>query len=257
MATELKRANFNGYNGSHFYIRLLYDISQNKTNNTSTVKYYLYVGSKDGYSGYGSSYLNGNINGTSVGSTRNIGVNADFLLGSKTEVYTHDSSGKKSVNYSASAAANWGGLGSASLSGTLPLPTIPRGFTTAPKITVSEITPTSIKVNWTTSQNCDLVKYKLNNGPWIQIWTGNAASGSFTISNLQSNTSYSIVCNCRRKDSQVSSDSNTVNTKTKERPVRLFINGQWKEAIFYVRVNGQWKEAKPYVRVNNVWKEGI
>ena len=43
MATILKEANFKGKNGSHFKIRLSYDLSQSQANNTSTIKYYLYM----------------------------------------------------------------------------------------------------------------------------------------------------------------------------------------------------------------------
>lgn len=40
------------------------------------------------------------------------------------------------------------------------------------------------------------------------------------------------------------------------RPIRLMVNGQWKDSVPYVRVNGQWKECTPYVRINGQWKEG-
>lgn len=39
--------------------------------------------------------------------------------------------------------------------------------------------------------------------------------------------------------------------------VKLKINGEWRDAKYYVKINGQWKEAKPYIRINGQWKEGI
>jgi len=42
-----------------------------------------------------------------------------------------------------------------------------------------------------------------------------------------------------------------------KRPMKIRVNGAWKEAYPYVRVNGAWKEAKANIRVNGQWKEGI
>jgi hypothetical protein len=52
-------------------------------------------------------------------------------------------------------------------------------------------------------------------------------------------------------------NSNTLSVKTKARPIKIRVNGAWKDAIPYVRVNGTWKKAQAYVRANNSWKEGI
>lgn len=127
MPTYLKGANFNGYNGSHFWISLWYDLSQDKTNATSTITYYLYAGSTDGYSASGSSPSTGYINGVNVGSLYNIGVNSSNYVGQYiVRDIQHDEYGEKTVNYSASMSNNWSGVGTASLSGTLVLPKIDR-----------------------------------------------------------------------------------------------------------------------------------
>lgn len=42
-----------------------------------------------------------------------------------------------------------------------------------------------------------------------------------------------------------------------KKPMKIRINGAWKEGYPYVRVNGEWKEAKANIRVNGQWKEGI
>ena len=124
MATILKEAKFNGTNGSHFKIRLSYDLSQSQANNTSTIKYYLYMISMDGYSGSGAT-ARGYINGVQVGAFTSIGVNATKQIGTKSITVTHNDDGKKSVSYSASVDTSWS-LGDASLSGTLILPKINR-----------------------------------------------------------------------------------------------------------------------------------
>lgn len=138
MAKILKEANFNGRNGSHFKIRLSYDLSQNQANNTSTIKYYLYMISMDGYSGSGAT-ARGYINGGQVGTFTSIGVNATKQIGTKSITVTHNNDGTKSVSYSASVDTSWS-LGDASLSGTLTLPTIKRqaNITSAPDFTDEE-----------------------------------------------------------------------------------------------------------------------
>lgn len=124
MATILKEANFKGKNGSHFKIRLSYDLSQSQANNTSTIKYYLYMISMDGYSGSGAT-AKGYINGSQVGTFTSIGVNTTKQIGTKSTTVTHNNDGTKSVSYSASVDTPWS-LGDASLSGTLTLPKINR-----------------------------------------------------------------------------------------------------------------------------------
>ena len=124
MATILKEANFNGTNGSHFKIRLSYDLSQSQANNTSTIKYYLYMISMDGYSGSGAT-SRGYINGEQVGTFTSIGKNTTKQIGTKSITVKHENNGKKTVSYSASIDTSWS-LGDASLDGTLILPKINR-----------------------------------------------------------------------------------------------------------------------------------
>ena len=125
MATLLQRANFNGRNGSYFFLDLYYDLlSQNQTANTSSVRYYAYVGSTGGYSGSGSSSAV-SINGTVVGHFSSIGRGSNTLIGTLDVTINHDTNGNGTASYSASANTNWT-LGSASLSGSFTLPRIAR-----------------------------------------------------------------------------------------------------------------------------------
>lgn len=124
MATWLNETSFPYGNGSHFRLRLYYNLSQNIAGNYSDVTFYLYFASVDGYSGSGAS-SNGYVNDNWVGSTTSVGRNAEVYLGSRTDRYYHNNDGTGSAGYSASISCPWG-IGTASLSGTLSLPTIPR-----------------------------------------------------------------------------------------------------------------------------------
>lgn len=139
MATWLKSANFNGVNGSKFSIQLSYDIlEQSKANNSSTIRYYLYVQSVDNYSASGSmaySY----INGLEVWAFDSIARNDYKFIGQKDEIIYHNEDGTQIAYYSASANTPWD-LGSASLSGSFNLPKIDRypQIITAPDFTDEE-----------------------------------------------------------------------------------------------------------------------
>lgn len=140
-------------------------------------------------------------------------------------------------------------------SGTINLPDIARGFTSTPIITLEKATATTLKIAWSTPQTCDSIT--LHCGSKTVTWSGSAKSGTITVTDLNFNTNYSVYGTFRRKDTQVSSNSQTKTFKTTKSQLRVRINGEWKNALAYVRVNGQWKEATPYVRINGQWKEGI
>ena len=64
-------------------------------------------------------------------------------------------------------------------------------------------TPNSITMNWSTTNTVDYVWYSIDNGStWTGIWSGSASSGSYTISGLSANTTYSIKTRARRQDTQ-------------------------------------------------------
>ena len=124
MAIKLQRANFNGRNGTHFFLDLYQDNSQDQNSNASSIRYYAYVGSVDGYSGSGAS-APVKINGTTVGYFSSIPARSNTLVGYLDVVVQHDNQGVGIASYSASADTNWT-LGDASISGSFNLPTIPR-----------------------------------------------------------------------------------------------------------------------------------
>ena len=124
MAVLLNSSNFNGRNGSHFELRLEYDLIQSQENNTSTITYYLKMKSKDGYSGSGATAI-GYINSNQVGTFNSIGVNTTIIIGTRTETIIHENDGTKTISYSALIDTPWD-LGDASVNGNLTLPKISR-----------------------------------------------------------------------------------------------------------------------------------
>lgn len=134
---------------------------------------------------------------------------------------------------------------------------IARYFTRTPSISLQTQGTTSCTFRWETSETCNWIRYHLDGSSgWIDVFSGSATSGTFTVSNLNSNTTHTVYVDARRQDSGLWSVSNTVNFKTSDKTVRIRINGQLKQATPYVRVNGTWKVSVPNTRVNNTWKRG-
>lgn len=128
MATFLNESYFP--KSSNFKIILEYDAIVNQDENNHTVTYYLYFQSLNGYSGSGSTNsVKGIINGVQVGAVSSIGKYQKLLLGTKTEIITHDQEGIGSTSYSASIDTAWSSLGDVSISGSLTLPKINRAST--------------------------------------------------------------------------------------------------------------------------------
>lgn len=208
MATFLQESNLDGWAGGNFYLKLTYDLlSQSTETNKSVVRYYLYTGSRNGWSGWGAD-ASGYINDAWVGSTTSIGTNSEVYLGYKDIEYTHNTDGTKTANYKAGFYTSWDGVGGATFEGTFTLPTIPRHFSSDPVFTLSKNNETSFSVSWTTSENCSAVKYSLNNGTsWVTAQSSiNTTSGTFTISGLSAGTSYNIIGRFTRKDSSLDTD---------------------------------------------------
>lgn len=262
METYINKVNFSGSNGPHFYIELKYELlEQNSLENYSSVKYYLYLGSIDGYSGSGSSsvncYINGETDGDLVGTTKSIPANSKTLIGTRIVKIEHDDLGRCNPNYSAYAWSNWNYLGEAKMSGSYHLPDIPRNFTETPTISVSEITTTSVTFTWSTSENCNWVRYYLDNhSSWVDVFNQNATNGVFTISNLGPNEGHKVYAECRRADSGLWKNSNTITFQTSSKTLSLKVNGAWILATPYLKINNSWKVVIPYKKVNGAWKRG-
>ena len=80
-------------------------------------------------------------------------------------------------------------------------------------------TETSITMNWSSDSTIDYVWYSINNGTsWVAVGSVNATSGSYTISGLSANTTYSVKTRVRRKDSQLTTDSSVLSIPTYDIP---------------------------------------
>lgn len=84
---------------------------------------------------------------------------------------------------------------------------------------LSSKTETTITMNWSSESIIDYLWYSTNGGSsWTGIDITDGKSGSYTISGLTANTSYSVVTSLRRKDSQLYKNSSTLSVTTYDYP---------------------------------------
>lgn len=241
--------------GTYFYCNWQ-QASQDTSNNRTLINYQYGVYCRWNYYSNAVRIDYVNINGSQVkGSETYSNLNqGSHQLGSGSMYIGHNSDGTKTFNINLSGWAIDGGTATGSQNFTLNQ--IARYFTKTPTVEITNNTTTSGTFKWTTSENCSAVKYVLDGGSEVSAFSGTATSGTFTISNLNSNTSHKLKIKAQRKDSGLWSESSTINFSTSSKTVRVRVNGAWKDATPYVRVNGAWKVAVPYTRVNGAWKRG-
>ncbi len=182
-------------NNSHIEVRL-----------RSTVE----AGSGSGYNyGFSASYCAG-VSGSAKWTIEN-----ETITSGSGDV-AHNSNGTKTIRLNASGYINGIGM-SFSIGEDCVLPTIPRYAT--PTQTLASKTETSITMNWSADATCDYIWYSKDNGStWTAVGSVNASSGSYTIPNLTANTSYNIKTRVRRKDSQLTKDTNATTISTHPYP---------------------------------------
>lgn len=143
------------------------------------------------------------INGSTVQSTTkysNIKNTGEHQLASGSTTIYHNSDGTKS--FSASISGWLYSCGNTSGSGSFDLPTIPRYFSSTPRLELTSKTETSATFKWSTSENASVIQYKIDNGSWVDVETGvNKSSGTFTVNGLSANTNYTIYGDFKRADS--------------------------------------------------------
>jgi len=219
-----------GKNGSKVNTWLEYKVTQNIANNTSTIDVYLYARANtsglstswDGARSYGSITFDGTSHaGASISGYdfRNTSIYNEFAHYSQT--VTHDSTGKKTITLAGAwdkgASTSTYITGGSVPSTSVTLPTIPRYATVSQSL--GGKTETGITVKWSSDSTIDYVWYSKNNGTsWTAVGSVNATSGSYTISGLTANTSYTIKTRVRRKDSQLTTDSSAMTQTTYNYP---------------------------------------
>lgn len=166
------------------------------------------------------------INGTNYtftsGNYSLVGQTTTTLGSVTSNAITHSDDGTKTVNVSASSPdlAQGGGYGpySGSASGSVTLTAIPR-YATINSFTVSQRDETSLAFSFTASATCDYAWYSTNNGStWTGVDIADGTSGSFNVTGLSANTSYTCKLRVRRKDSQLNTDSSAVTQSTYDYP---------------------------------------
>ena len=200
----------NGKNGHHKFTLNVTETGTNASSNTSSISWSFVISavqtSWDFYTIGGTIVVN--INGKEVLNEykqRDFdGYNATTWASGTTTV-EHNSDGTKSIDisfsYSQKSTSSYT-PGNASASGSMTLTKINRYFSSTPTLTLTGRTETTASFNWSTSENASRSQYKVGNGSWVDVETGiNKKSGSFTVTGLSPNTSYTIYGDFMRYDS--------------------------------------------------------
>lgn len=188
--------------------------SQDTANNKTTISWTLKGGGTSGYVYCGDFEVT--IDGTIVYSndTRREVYNTTTIA-SGTRTITHSADGTKTLTASVKASI-YTYTQDRTGSGSWALPTIAR----TPTVTVSNTakTETSITMKWSSNLTCNRVRYRTstNSGSSWSSWTSktvSAKSGSYTVSGLTANTSYTIQTELRSSESSLTNTANkTVKT---------------------------------------------
>ena len=187
--------------------------AENYSNVTLTFQIRRLDYSMNGYNSYGNAYWSISCDGQSSGNkyfSFNWGgtsAGSWWTVGSYNFKIPHNSDGSKTISYSAYYSTGIS-PSSFSASGSSVLTKIGR-YVTITSFNVSNQTQTSATINWNTDAVCDWLAYSLNGADWV-----GAAGNSFEINGLKPGTQYSIKISVRRKDSQLKTESNTINFST-------------------------------------------
>ena len=187
--------------------------AENYSNVTLTFQIRRLDYSMNGYNSYGNAYWSISCDGQSSGNkyfSFNWGgtsAGSWWTVGSYNFKIPHNSDGSKTISYSAYYSTGIS-PSSFSASGSSVLTKIGR-YVTITSFNVSNQTQTSATINWNTDAACDWLAYSLNGADWV-----GAAGNSFEINGLKPGTQYSIKISVRRKDSQLKTESNTINFST-------------------------------------------
>ena len=168
-------------------------------------------------SGSYTGYINGGdfkvvIDGETVyNSSTRIALWQGTVVASGYKILYHDTYGNKSFSASVQASIfefvvdNTG-------SGTWELPTIPR-YANITSFSVSAVDETTVKFNWSADATCDFVWFSIDNGvSWGQL------SDHCLVGGLSADTTYNCKIRVKRKDSQLTTDSNTFAQSTYNYP---------------------------------------
>ena len=216
----------NGSRGHHKFTLNINETATSIANNTSTVSFNLQLSPiQNGWDWAisGISYKI-TINGTDyTGTIPSYNGSSTVTIKSGTQTIPHNTDGSKTLNYSFSITDSAGQSytpGNASASGSLVLTKIAR-YTSIKAFSVSKRNETSVTFNWQTADTIDYGWFSKDGGSsWSGIDIADGTSGSFNIGSLSPNTKYNFKLRVRRKDSQLTTDSNVVSQTTYKIPTQ-------------------------------------
>ena len=215
-----------GYIGNtgyfNVYLRLYAKYnSQSIANNTTSVSYKSAIYLDGNGTFWSNSGTTKSLYGDGATGVSNANANGQYgayetTLNEITGTVTHDSNGSKTVYTSANFTSTvWGW--NTSVDASCVLPTIPRYATSNQSLNAK--TETTIKMNWSSDNTIDYIWYSKDNGSnWTGVDVTDGTSGTYTISGLSANTTYTIKTRVRRKDSQLTTDSSALSVTTYKVP---------------------------------------
>ena len=202
------------------YWKIYYDTDAANNRTLITVEYDIQTWSPAGdlIWTYGSKTSSCNVNGSSIGSVTISYTNGATISngihkkGTKTTYVYHNSDG--------SASFTWSGSGAGKSTSTTTystangdFPAIPQGTSVSQSFGAKS--ESSIVVNWNTADAADYIWYSINGGSsYTAVGSVSGTSGSYTISGLSPNTTYSIVTRARRQSSQIDTNYTGVSNIT-------------------------------------------
>lgn len=203
-----------GSKHSHEFKLTVNETSTNTANNTSEISFsFTIYKASYSWSNWKSITYSISINGTSYsGTIPSYSAGSTLTIRSGKQTISHNSDGTKSINYSFSVNDGSGKsytCGNASASGSMNLSTIPRYAKAS--ISLNSKTINSIKLNYSTDTTIDGIWVSKNGGAWEG---GYALSSPINISGLSPNTKYTIKIRVKRLDSQLYSESNSIEVIT-------------------------------------------
>lgn len=218
--------NGGAYSGGYDYYMTWSSTSRGSESNSSDVTLNWIMKKKvsgtyyNAYNTTGSTNITLNINGSTQTTNAPFDMRyddngAERVLASYTVNVPHNSDGTKSITVSGSHATGLGGSGWGTVSisdTTINLDTIPR-YANITSFSVSKRDETSVLFNWSADSECDWAWYSTDGGnTWANLDNSNVVWG------LSANTWYAFKLRVRRKDSQLTKDSDTVWQQTYDYP---------------------------------------
>lgn len=203
-----------GSKHSHEFKLTVNETSTSVANNTSEISFsFTIYKASYSWSNWKSITYSISINGTSYsGTIPSYSAGSTLTIRTGSQTVSHNSDGTKSINYSFSVNDGSGQsytCGNASASGSMNLSTIPRYAKAS--ISLNSKTVNSVKLNYSADATIDGIWVSKNGGAWE---SGYALTSPINVSGLSPNTKYTLKIRVKRADSQLYSESNSIEVTT-------------------------------------------